>query len=161
MEWVILGLTKTFEHLEFIIPTLLTVYGFRLVYTEGNRLAKRNETYNLSQIARSVLESINKESEVIWSQNIQIIGDLDSAKLAAYVAEFEMCMMQIRAHYCDVEVSNRDIFSLRRLLTGGPYPYGNRHATNDERIKEIKMQISDISLKLLNSTYDNINKKFS
>lgn len=149
---------KIFSHIDIIIPTALTIYGWRFVYREGNRLAKRNEALNLFHIARKILENINNEAEKIWLNSGQTLSELDDAKLTSFCAEFELCINQIKNHYCDISISKRDISSLRRALTCSPYPINGQAATNDKRTKEIKILISDISLNLLNHTYATINK---
>jgi hypothetical protein len=146
--------------LSFIIPIALAVLGWRFVYREGNRLAKRNETYNLFQIGQKSLGKIDEESEKIWASTELVLSELDSAKLLAFLAEFERCMLQLRKNYCEPNVSSRQIFSLRRALTVSPFPMRGKNASNIERIKEIKQLVSGISADLLDSVFDNMNNTF-
>ncbi len=146
---------KFLSHADIIIPAALTIYGWRFIYKEGNRLAKRNEALNLFHIARNMLENINKEAEKIWSEN-QSLNELDEAKLTLFCAEFELCIKQINKHYCEIPIGAKEILSLRRALTGDPYPINGKAATSEQRIKEIKIKISELSLSLLDKTYEAI-----
>lgn len=159
LDTTIIIIKKIFEHIDLIIPTALTILGWRFVYSEGNRLAKRNEALNLFHISRKILENINNESEKIWLSSGANLSELDDAKLTAFCVEFERCINQIKKHYCDLSINIRDISNLRRALTCSPYPINGQAATNEKRIKEIKIIISEISLRLLDSTYETINKK--
>jgi hypothetical protein len=147
------------KHLDLIIPTALTIYGWYFVYIEGNRLAKRNETFNLFQLARKITEDISKESEKIWANTQNRLSETDESKLTTLCAEFEICLNQLHKFYCSTAIGSREIVKLRRALTCSPYPLNNREATNQQRIKEIQSQISDISCILIESTYGNLNKR--
>lgn len=68
------------NHLELLIPTALTIYGFFFVYVEGNRLAKRNEVSNLFEIATAILKKIDEDSERIWLSSTTNLTQLDIAR---------------------------------------------------------------------------------
>lgn len=159
MELLKLVVTKLFAHIEIIIPAGLTIFGWWFIYSEGERLAKRNETRDLFSSARKILNDTSVEAESVWMSASHNLSEVDNAKLVAYCAEFELCLNQLNRYYCIHSVSSRDIFSLRRALTCVPYPEGKVAASNQKRIKIIKTIASEISLTLLDSTYEAINTK--
>ena len=159
MELLKLLLQKLFEHLDLMLPTGLTIFGWWFIYNEGERLTKRNETRDLFFAARKILQETSKEAEIIWLSEKTKLSDVDDAKLASYCAEFELCLTQLNRYYCIHPVESRDVFGLRRALTCVPYPVGRAAATNEERVKVIKTIASEISLKLLQATYESINEK--
>jgi len=138
-----------------IVALALAAYGWHLV----TQLAKRREAYDLYASAQSLLEQLDADGRRAWKSHPQFLDDYTEQKLLSKTIALEQRLELLRKHYghpANVpEITNQQMFDLRKLLTAAPDLLSGEERDRTIAIHRLTAEMVSI---LLEQNYAYINK---
>jgi len=148
LYWLTLFLTP-------IVAFALAAYGWHLV----TQLAKRREAYDLYASAQSLLEQLDADGRHAWKNHPQFLDNYTEQKLLSKTIALEQRLELLRKHYgypANVpEITNQQMFDLRKLLTAAPDLLSGEERDRTIAIHRLTAEMVSI---LLEQNYAYINK---